>query len=225
MYVFGSDRVLLRDMHVNEVNAEQISQLIVGQKGHSTVLNCNLCQVYDDATLVVVEATIDASENLPSATSSYADFASTGRGRMRFVNMDLSSLELTAREQGVLELYNCTGAVVDVVDPTAQVVQLAHDADFTATLWRGEAPLTTSFIDLSAGDVSSHLWAFGDGGSSSLMAPGYQYTTAGIYTVALTAAGPGWTDTETKEWAVLVGVVFADGFESGTLTTWSSHTR
>ena len=70
VYVFGNDRVLLRDLHVNEVNAEDRSELIIGQAGYSTPLNCNLCQVYDNATFTVEHATIDASENLPSATSS-----------------------------------------------------------------------------------------------------------------------------------------------------------
>jgi hypothetical protein len=123
VYVFGNDRVLLRDMHVNEVNAEQSSELVIGQVGYTTVLNCNLCQVYDDATFVVTEATIDNTENVPSATASFADFAPVGRGLMRFVNMDLWDLYLTAREEGVLELLGCTydPAKINYVDATAFV--------------------------------------------------------------------------------------------------------
>ncbi len=224
VYIFGTDRVLLRDMHVNEVNAEQSSELIVGQKGYTTVLNCNLCQVYDDATFVVVGATIDSSDNVPSATSSYADFAAVGRGMMRFVDMDLWDLYLTAREEGLLEIYNCTHdpAKLNQVDPAAIVDVSDFAADFTADVLHGDAPLDVRFINLSAGNVTSHAWSFGDGAVSSQVAPTHQYAQAGVYTVSLTASGPGNADAKVRVGFIKVGVLFADGFESGDVSAWSS---
>ncbi|MCP4654104.1 MAG: PKD domain-containing protein, partial [bacterium] len=200
VYTFGSDRVLLRDLHVNEVNAEATSELIIGQKGYPTVLNCNLCQVYDRATFTAVEATIDASDNVPSATSSYADVDLVGRGVMSFVNMDLRELYLTARESGVLELRNSPidPAKLDQEDATAEVSQENLVADFTATRLSGETPLSVQFLDLSAGDVRSYLWTFGDGTGAALQNPVHVYGAPGSYGVSLTVNGPAGGDTENK---------------------------
>ncbi|OQY29105.1 MAG: hypothetical protein B6243_11495, partial [Anaerolineaceae bacterium 4572_5.2] len=44
----------------------------------------------------------------------------------------------------------------------------------------------------------SSLWNFGDGVSSALISPTHTYTSAGVYTVALTVSGTGGTDTLTR---------------------------
>ena len=226
VYTFGSDRVLLRDLHVNEVNAEQTSELIVGQKGYATVLNCNLCQVYDRAIFRVIGSTsgpttiIDASENLPSATSASGSFDPVGRGVMRFVDMDLANLDLTAREQGTLELIGCTNAVVQNLDPgTTTVVETDFDAAFAASVLSGNSPLDVGFFDHSGGDTTTFAWTFGDGGSSSQQEPSYPYTSEGMYTVILTTIGPGQSDSQTRTEYIQVGI-FADGFESGDTGAW-----
>ncbi|MDT8393725.1 MAG: PKD domain-containing protein [Bacteroidales bacterium] len=71
-------------------------------------------------------------------------------------------------------------------------------ADFTADTTSGIAPLTVSFTDLSVDSVNMWLWDFGDGNSSNLQHPQHEYTNPGLYTVALTATGPGGSDTHTK---------------------------
>lgn len=71
-------------------------------------------------------------------------------------------------------------------------------ADFSGAPQSGSAPLAVAFTDLSAGSVTSWSWIFGDGGSSSLQHPSHTYTTAGTYTVALTATGPAGSDTLTR---------------------------
>ena len=48
-----------------------------------------------------------------------------------------------------------------------------------------------SFTDSSTGDVTSWLWNFGDGATSTAQNPSHQYTAAGQYTVALTVTGSG----------------------------------
>jgi PKD repeat protein len=71
-------------------------------------------------------------------------------------------------------------------------------ANFSASATSGVAPLTVSFTDLSTGNPTSWLWDFGDGGTSTARNPIYTYTTAGLYTVLLTATRNGTSDTETK---------------------------
>ncbi len=188
VYAFGDDRVLLRNLQANEINAQWGSQVIVGQKGYNTVLNCNLCQTYDHAELTVVEATIDGSENLPSATSSFGDLDPVGRGVMTFVNMDLTNLDLTVLEEGVLNLRNSPHdpARLSVEGPSAMVNQTALEADFLATRLTGAAPFAVDFLDMSAGNLDSYSWDFGDGSTSSLRDPSHTYSNPGLYSVSLT---------------------------------------
>ena len=71
-------------------------------------------------------------------------------------------------------------------------------AEFTASTVAGTAPLSVSFTDLSSGNPTSWSWDFGDGTSSTQRNPVHVYTSAGSYTVALTASGAGGTSTESK---------------------------
>ncbi len=71
-------------------------------------------------------------------------------------------------------------------------------ADFGATPSSGRIPLEVTFADLSAGNVTSWLWDFGDGGTSTARNPVHSYRKAGNYTVSLTAAGAGGSNTAVK---------------------------
>ena len=77
-------------------------------------------------------------------------------------------------------------------------------AQFSGTPTSGMEPLTVSFTDLSSGSIDTWSWTFGDGGSSSVQNPVYEYVAAGIYTVGLTVTGPGGSDTETKSGYITV---------------------
>ncbi len=46
--------------------------------------------------------------------------------------------------------------------------------------------------------ITAHLWAFGDGGTSTATNPSHTYTTPGTYTVALTVTTADGVDTESK---------------------------
>ena len=71
-------------------------------------------------------------------------------------------------------------------------------ADFAGSPTSGEAPLTVSFTDQSSNSPTSWSWDFGDGATSTAQNPSHQYSSAGTYTVELTAANEYGSDTETK---------------------------
>ena len=71
-------------------------------------------------------------------------------------------------------------------------------AAFTGTPTSGELPLYVSFTDQSTENPTSWSWTFGDGGTSTAQNPGHTYTSAGVYTVTLTATNAYGSDGETK---------------------------
>jgi hypothetical protein len=222
-YIFGRDRVWLRDIHVNEVNAEQFSELVIGDDGVTTLLNCNLCQTYDRAlmnvyndTICTVEIDPEACDNLASATASYADFDAIGQGVMRFANMDLQDLDITAREAGRLELHNSIidpGRLLNIDPLSASIEQAEINASFTASRLSGSPPLSVDFFDLSAGsNINTHVWQFGDGSSSTESEPTHVYVNEGHFDVSLAVTTDNGQHADTRERYIFLGL-FANGFE------------
>lgn len=69
----------------------------------------------------------------------------------------------------------------------------------------GDAPSSgPAFTDTSSGEITSRLWSFGDGATSTLANPAHTYAQ-GTYTVSLTVTGPGGSDTETRANLIAVG--------------------
>jgi len=62
-------------------------------------------------------------------------------------------------------------------------------AEFSASPVRGRSPLPVVFQDLSSGAVTSWLWDFGDGTTSTERNPTHLYRFGGLYTVRLTVTG------------------------------------
>ncbi len=71
-------------------------------------------------------------------------------------------------------------------------------AAFSANVTTGNAPLEVQFTDESTNSPTSWSWTFGDGGTSIEHNPAHIYTSAGTYTVTLTATNAGGSDIETK---------------------------
>ncbi len=74
------------------------------------------------------------------------------------------------------------------------------DADFSASPLQGNAPLTVTFTNLSkpAASITSYLWNFGDGVTSTITNPVHTYTQTGYFTVTLKAAAGAEEETITR---------------------------
>jgi len=68
---------------------------------------------------------------------------------------------------------------------------------FSADVVEGNAGMTVQFTDESLGMVSSWLWSFGDGTTSTERNPFHVYASAGYYTVSLTVSNPAGSYTKT----------------------------
>lgn len=99
----------------------------------------------------------------------------------------------------VLRAYGDGG--YDDSDPlTITVNPQEPHVDFSALSIVGVRPFTVTFVDKSSGyGITSWMWNFGDGNTSSVQNPVHTYSTAGSYTVSLRAdAGIYGNATETK---------------------------
>ncbi|WP_321421164.1 DUF3344 domain-containing protein [uncultured Methanobacterium sp.] len=94
----------------------------------------------------------------------------------------------------------------------------APEANFTANTTTIIRNNTVQFTDSSTGIPTSWAWDFGDGGTSTLQNPTHTYTTAGNYTVSLTATNAGGSDTETKT-GYITAVPNVDLYASGLVNT------
>jgi serine protease len=102
---------------------------------------------------------------------------------------------------------------------TARTVPVAN---FSGSPTSGYAPLTVVFTDQSSGSPTSWSWNFGDAGTSTSQNPSHQYTTAGTYTVTLTASNSCGSDLETKTNYITVSVSpgYCDDFNDGNISNW-----
>ncbi len=71
-------------------------------------------------------------------------------------------------------------------------------AAFIGNPTSGTAPLSVGFTDQSSANPTSWNWNFGDGATSTAQNPSHTYSTAGNYTVSLTATNAYGSDTLTK---------------------------
>jgi PKD repeat protein len=138
----------------------------------------------------------------------------------------------TSTQQNPSHTYNSTGTFTVALTVTGPggtntktvnnyitVSEAAPDANFSGTPTTGNRPMTVQFTDSSTGNITSRSWTFGDGGASTALNPSHTYTSAGTFTVALTATGPGGSDTETKTGYIVVTEAAPVANFSGTPTT------
>ncbi len=77
------------------------------------------------------------------------------------------------------------------------VVAAVPVADFVGTPLGGYVPLTVTFSSHST-DAASYAWDFGDGSTAVVENPTHTYTRTGVFTVSLTAHGPGGSASRVK---------------------------
>ncbi len=70
-------------------------------------------------------------------------------------------------------------------------------ANFSAVPRSGDAPLQVDFVNESTGVITSWLWRFGDGTTSTAESPNHTYNSPRTYTAKLTVSGPGGSRSKT----------------------------
>ena len=78
-------------------------------------------------------------------------------------------------------------------------------ANFSGTPTTGAAPLAVTFTDYSTNTPTAWSWTFGDSNTSTVQNPSHTYSSAGSYTVALTATNSSGNNTNTKNNYITAG--------------------
>ncbi len=100
------------------------------------------------------------------------------------------AVELRVENEGG---YATSSQIISVTASSVQPV-----ANFTPLQQSGSAPLSVQFTDTSQQGPTSWYWDFGDASNATVQNPTHIYTTAGNYTVSLTAANSAGSDTITR---------------------------
>jgi PKD repeat protein len=105
-----------------------------------------------------------------------------------------------------LQVYNFNGYNSTLKTGYVMVTgRMAPTAKFISNDTMGAELLAVQFTDTSSGFPTSWTWDFGDGNTSTLQNPGYQYTKAGNYTVTLSVINSAGTDSTIKTDYITVG--------------------
>jgi uncharacterized repeat protein (TIGR03803 family) len=89
------------------------------------------------------------------------------------------------------------GGTNSCTQPDYITVYDAPKANFSASPSSGKAPLQVNFTNESTGLITSWLWNFGDGTTSTNENPEHTYNSPKTYTAKLTVYGPGGTSSKT----------------------------
>ena len=122
----------------------------------------------------------------------------------------------TSTEQNPTHVYTATGTYTVALTVTTSVGSDTETksscitatlsgtiptASFSASVTSGTSPLAVTFTDSSdpgSSDITSWLWSFGDGSTSTEENPVHIYTTSGTYSVSLTVTTADGSDTVTQ---------------------------
>ncbi len=91
-------------------------------------------------------------------------------------------------------LQTSDGCTPDTVCQTITVTCVTATANFTANIGVGGNDLNVAFTDASVGSPASWFWDFGNGVTSTMQNPNYNYPSSGTYTVCLTIQDSCGTD-------------------------------
>jgi len=138
---------------------------------------------------------IDESTNSPTSwVWSFGDGStSTDQNPAHaYTNSGTFTVTLTATNAGGSNTVTKAGYIIVTKSSLPPVASLVSN------ITTGTLPLSVQFVDSSTNSPYSWAWSFGDGGVSTEQNPIHTYTTAGTYTVTLTATNAGGSDTTTR---------------------------
>ena len=161
---------------------------------------------------------VDASTHSPAGWAwSFGDGSTSAEQNPShtYTTAGTYTVTLTATNAGGSDTVTKTGFVTVSSSSSAPI------ASFVPTVTSGTVPLTVQFVDTSTNSPTGWVWSFGDGGTSSEKNPSHIYTSAGTYTVTLTATNPGGSNTVTQTGIITVYyalpvVSFSSNATSGT---------
>ncbi|HNQ28784.1 MAG TPA: PKD domain-containing protein [Methanolinea sp.] len=103
-----------------------------------------------------------------------------------------------------LTVANSTGSHSLLKEGYILVTNTPPVAGFSGTPLTGHVPLPVQFSDMSTGVITSYLWDFGDGNSSTDSDPYHIYGAPGSYNVSLTVENDGGSNTTDAEHYITV---------------------
>ena len=166
------------------INATYTSSVPVGTSSLNVNTDAPGSYVAISKDGVLLDAQLaDASGNI---TLDFTAFSSTG------------TADIVVTKQNRAPYIGILNIIVGTEPPVADFV-----ADQTV-IWEDE---TVNFTDLTTQGPSSWAWDFGDGATSEEQFPSHTYTTAGTYTVSLTATNNIDSDDEVKVAYITVNAI------------------
>lgn len=167
---------------------------------------------------------VDTSTNNPTtwawkvtnhATSAVITTAGTQNFQYTATTNGVYDVSLIASNQAGASINTATAQIVTVTSPVASFTR-------TPTVAVAQPPLTVSFTDTTTNTPTSWLWNFGDGTTSTLQSPSHLYTTAGVFTVSLTATNSAGSNTVTIPASVQTAVLPVANFTYAGATSGST---
>lgn len=151
--------------------------------------------------------------NLSATATSLMFRFNNGEGQVLFEDSLLRSYYCLGCNQGQDECLRVApnGEGTSTCSPRSGLQVIASANTPSATVanfsWAPTSPTLNEevqFTDTSTGSPTSWAWTFGDGNTSTVQNPRHAFTSAGSYSVMLTATNLGGSDSETKT-VVVVG--------------------
>ncbi|WP_231593713.1 PKD domain-containing protein [Methanosarcina siciliae] len=171
--------------------------------GYTTFDNVSANDLFSARTITVLESD-DGDVNSINFNGESLPTIQTGGSdpTIKYFNVT-EALQSGENELGVTgpSYFNLANAVLEVTQVTAS------EANFTANVTSGNAPLNVKFTDTSTGTPANWTWEFGDGETSTEQNPTHTYTAEGTYTVKLTVSNSLGSDSEEKTGYITVGSV------------------
>ena len=175
-----------------------VSLKVTNSTGNNTATKNNYIKVYANPTVLLstTPETADITNNgtvtatVSSGTPSYNYnwSGSTGTGS-QITGLSAGEYCVTVTDANLCTVSDC--AIVSFTN-------VAPVADFSANQTSACGSIVVQFTDNSLYSPTSWLWNFGDGNTSTAQNPTHTYSTAGVYTVSLTATNVEGSSIETK---------------------------